>query len=618
MAELEARYAPRGRPPRMLWRQPLPVDREVSIGRLPLTLAEAAPDNRAEWVTDKDDTFVSGCHAFVRWEGDELHVRIRTHPRRPTNPIFYKGQPADEFILPPGESFTIGNTLFLLHAGSSAESLEDNGPATAVQPAHFQLGPEDLRDIVFHDTAHVLKALSRFPELIRFSRDDATRDDHLLQMIRDSLRQADVTAIVVGDPRAADFRVAVRRVSDHRPHREGSEFRPSQKLCRRALKDDLENTLHVRGQAPDANMLNVTLDTGVDWAICAPLVEDGDLRVGLYVAGHLRGARVPDPGDPPPELSDYQKVVGLAAQIYASAYDLRQAEKQLTRYQSFLSRTAVTLLNAADAEDLLKPKETVVTVLFCDLRGSSRLAEQGAEDLLGNWNRISQALDLMTTAITDEGGVIGDLQGDAAMGFWGWPLEQPDHALRAARAALRIQRDFARGKGGQRDYTCGIGLAHGKAVAGRLGTFDQIKLDVFGPVVNLASRLESLTKVFGVSILVDGPVGDALRAADPTGLQLFQTRPIGTVLPAGMSIPAAVSELAPPGTYPDKLRALWQAGATGFAAGRWGVAREKLEQFSMMCGAAGDKAAALMLAVMAAHGDPPPDGWDGVIRMDHK
>ena len=615
MAELEARFAPRGRPPRMLWRQPLPEDREVSIGRIPLTLAEVAPENRAEWVTDKEDTFVSGCHAYVRWAGGRLHVRVRTHPRRPTNPIFYRGEPADEFTLPPGEGFTIGNTLFLLHAGTLAESIDEE-TGTAVQPTHFHLAPEDLRDIVFNDTAHVFKALSRFPELIRYSRDDSTRDDHLLKLVRESLRQADVAAIVVGDPLAAEFRVAVRRVNDFRPTREAAEFRPSQRLSRRALKEDLENTLHVRGQRLDSKMTDVTLDAGVDWAICTPLVQDGGLRLGLYVAGHLRGVREPDASGPPPELSDYQKVIGLAAQIYASAYELRQAEKQLTRYQSFLSRTAVTLLNSANAEDLLKPKEAVVTVLFCDLRGSCRLAEQGAEDLLGNWARISQALDLMTTAITDEGGVIGDLQGDAAMGFWGWPLEQPDNILRAARAALRIQRDFARGKGGQREYSCGIGLAHGKAVAGRLGTFDQIKLDVFGPVVNLAARLESLTKTLGVSILMDGPVTEALRAVDPAGTQQFQSRPIGTVLPAGMTVPAVVSELVPPATYSDKMRALWQSGTSGFAAGRWNVAREKLEQYAVLSGS--DKAAELLRTVMDRVGDKAPDGWDGVIRLEQK
>ena len=50
---------------------------------------------------------------------------------------------------------------------------------------------------------------------------------------------------------------------------------------------------------------------------------------------------------------------------------------------------------------------------------------------------------------------------------------------------------------------CGIGVAHGTAVVGRLGTPDQFKIGVFGPTVNLAARLESLTRKFGVSILVD-------------------------------------------------------------------------------------------------------------------
>ena len=52
-------------------------------------------------------------------------------------------------------------------------------------------------------------------------------------------------------------------------------------------------------------------------------------------------------------------------------------------------------------------------------------------------------------------------------------------------------------------FACGIGIAHGRAIAGRLGTAEQFKVGVFGPVVNLAARLESMTKFFGVPILMD-------------------------------------------------------------------------------------------------------------------
>ena len=75
-------------------------------------------------------------------------------------------------------------------------------------------------------------------------------------------------------------------------------------------------------------------------------------------------------------------------------------------------------------------------MLFCDLRGFSRRSERDADDLLGLLNRVSRALGVMTHYILEEGGVVGDFHGDAAMGFWGWPIEQPNSIERACRAAL--------------------------------------------------------------------------------------------------------------------------------------------------------------------------------------
>ena len=69
-----------------------------------------------------------------------------------------------------------------------------------------------------------------------------------------------------------------------------------------------------------------------------------------------------------------------------------------------------------------------MTVLFCDLRGFSRESERSADDLFGLLERVSRALGVMTHHILEEGGVIGDFHGDAAMGFWGWPIAQADAA----------------------------------------------------------------------------------------------------------------------------------------------------------------------------------------------
>ncbi len=156
---------------------------------------------------------------------------------------------------------------------------------------------------------------------------------------------------------------------------------------------------------------------------------------------------------------------------------------------------------------MLAPREAEVAVLFCDLRGFARHSERSADDLLGLLNRVSRALGVTTHAIREQGGVLGDFQGDAAMGFWGWPLPQPDAAVRACQAALAIRAEFEaaaqRSEDPLADFRMGIGIATGRAVAGKIGTVDQVKVTVFGPVVNLASRLEGMTKILQAPILLD-------------------------------------------------------------------------------------------------------------------
>src|SRR5262249_32145654 len=134
---------------------------------------------------------------------------------------------------------------------------------------------------------------------------------------------------------------------------------------------------------------------------------------------------------------------------------------------------------------------------------------------LGLLERVSKALGVMTRQILDHGGVVGDFQGDAAMGFWGWPLAQSDTVERAAAAALAIRAEFEKAANlpdhPPADFRVGIGIATGRAVAGKIGTSDHVKVTVFGPVVNLAARLESMTKFVGAPILLDRSTAAALR-----------------------------------------------------------------------------------------------------------
>src|SRR5690606_6175411 len=138
-----------------------------------------------------------------------------------------------------------------------------------------------------------------------------------------------------------------------------------------------------------------------------------------------------------------------------------------------------------------------------------------ADNLRGLLDRVSRALGVMTEHIHAHGGVTGDFQGDAALGFWGWPFASDDSAIKACRAALGIREAFSqtfhKKEHPLAGFQMGIGIAHGRAVAGKIGTSDQVKITVFGPVVNLASRLEGMTKQLHVPIIVDEATAEIVR-----------------------------------------------------------------------------------------------------------
>ena len=152
----------------------------------------------------------------------------------------------------------------------------------------------------------------------------------------------------------------------------------------------------------------------------------------------------------------------------------------------------------------------------------------------------------MTHHIRQQGGVVGDFQGDAAMGFWGWPLPQKDAVLRTCRAALAVRAEFEATEG----FHAGIGVATGRAVAGKIGTVDQVKVTVFGPVVNLASRLEGMTKILQAPILLDEATAQIVRKQVPR--DVARVRRLAIVRPYGLDTPLEVSELLPPvSQYPE-------------------------------------------------------------------
>ena len=153
-----------------------------------------------------------------------------------------------------------------------------------------------------------------------------------------------------------------------------------------------------------------------------------------------------------------------------------------------------------------------LSVLFCDVKGFSAMAETLEPRTLAEM--LNHYLTAMTDVLHAHGATIDKYIGDAIMAFWGAPLAQPDHASRAVACALAMQQRMKSVRKdcaarGWPELEIGIGVASGPVSVGNMGSRYRVAYTVIGDVVNLASRLEGLTRLYGVAVLVS----PATRAA---------------------------------------------------------------------------------------------------------
>ncbi len=137
-----------------------------------------------------------------------------------------------------------------------------------------------------------------------------------------------------------------------------------------------------------------------------------------------------------------------------------------------------------------------ISVLFSDIRGFTSLSEMhAAQDVVKLLNRY---FSRQVAVVFKHGGTLDKFIGDCIMAFWGAPLDDPDHARHAVACALEMESvllDFKRELGEQgRDFDVGIGIHSGTAVVGFIGAEQKLDYTAIGDTVNLASRIEGLTR----------------------------------------------------------------------------------------------------------------------------
>ena len=212
-----------------------------------------------------------------------------------------------------------------------------------------------------------------------------------------------------------------------------------------------------------------------------------------------------------PALAYLCIVIAQSGMDYAAE---RRSRKQVIRaFGQYLSPAMVERL-ANDPSQLQLGGETRnLSILFCDVRGFTTIAERMKNDPQQLTTLINRLLTPLSEEILACGGTIDKYIGDCVMAFWNAPLDDPDHAAHAVEAALRMLEAMDRfnadlhaelARRGEEPYglRIGVGVNTGDCVVGNMGSSRRFDYSALGDSVNLASRLEGETKSVGVSLLL--------------------------------------------------------------------------------------------------------------------
>lgn len=261
-------------------------------------------------------------------------------------------------------------------------------------------------------------------------------------------------------------------------------------------------------------------------------------------------------------------------------------------------------------------EEKRLTVLFSDIRGFTSVSEglkpQALVKLMNDY------LTPMTDVVFDNEGTVDKFMGDAIMAFWGAPVEQPDHAFKACRAALDMMQKLRElqpvwKKHGIDDIDIGIGLSTGKVTVGNMGSLTRFDYTVIGDSINLGSRLEGLNKEYKTHIIVT-----KYTHLDVEESYIF--RELDMVRVKGKARHIAIFELMGDKKHEGdfiKLKTAFEASLRLYREQKWGEAETGFKRCLEI--SPDDGPATVFLArISALRIQDLPEDWDGVYVMTGK
>jgi adenylate cyclase len=332
----------------------------------------------------------------------------------------------------------------------------------------------------------------------------------------------------------------------------------------------------------------------------------------------------------------------FSAAFLGGAVQLILAQKQKSRikglFGAYLAPSVVSQMVDAGKEPTLGGVEEHITAYFSDIQSFSTFSEKLSA------TQLVELMNAYLTACTDivqaEGGTLDKFIGDAVVAMYGAPLALPGHAQRACVAALRVQKRCSELREKWRNephknwpeivlkLQTRIGLNTGRAVVGNMGSETRFSYTMMGDTVNLAARMESGAKAWGVYTMCAEPTRRACEETDLEGQVVF--RELGRVVVKGRTTPVPIHEMvglksdvtertrAAIARFEEGLKKYyaqdWDAAAADFAAS----AELEPMQPDEATGVVSNPSLVYQKLVVELREHPPGEGWNGAYVMKEK
>ena len=253
-----------------------------------------------------------------------------------------------------------------------------------------------------------------------------------------------------------------------------------------------------------------------------------------------------------------------------------------------------------------------VVILMCDIRSFTSISEiNKAEDVV---NFLNSYFTHMVNIVKKYGGTVDKFIGDAIMVLFGAPISYNDNAQRAVQAAIEMYAQLEEIPCGNLKFPegikldIGIGIHYGEVIVGQIGSADKTNYTVIGDTVNLASRLEGLTKLYGAKVIISEAVRDEL---DETMNDLL----LDSVKVKGKKEAVFIYRVDEK-PLPEEFTEPYEKGFKSYAEGAFGLAMPYFEAALKVL--PHDKAAKLMLQRCTEFAETKPENWDGAIALTSK